>query len=884
MKRFIGYILICLSCIFSVIIGFIPTIHSINGSADFDYGQTFIYKINPKENSNKTEGDIKTGKAIEEVAELFKNRLDKANISTYKLETESEDTIRLSFKAETPVNNLIATYLNFDSNIQVMDYSGKILLESDEFYETGTSYIDYSRNFPIVVLPIKNPGNFKSKLLTAVQEKASSSDENEKYIYLVNNWQAHYSMDKVINDAKSSNTDEYNAYIDRINVSKLDEVFLDYNKDSEDKVFSKLAYINYLQHSRNNVSLANKLANISCAKFNSGSIDYNITLINKDYINDPVNASKPFIEKLLNYSGNYGLYNTVAVSTLLIATVASFIVLVIYLALNYGLKSLAAIALTPVIVLLDFTLFNKFNAEFNAGAIIGLISVTFISLICSLIYFYNIKLEIYSGKNLKKSYENANKRTNFIHIDLSVSTIIFGLVAYLIPNNTFISIGAILIIGGLFNLIINGIFLKILMYFLITSPYIENHLSLLIIDKKLIPNLSNDEKPVYFEKFNKIKNNKKVKTSAIISLVAFLLSVSTLTFFQIKNNNIYNSNFANTPNSRLYVQFEYNDNSNIKTQSDFEEKVLNNLFYFDVNKNQTTKKVEYNSIDTYTYSYRENFSVNQETFKDLYYIVDFNNAKILNKKFSVNVNNTNVKENIDLEEALKYLITKHNNASNFKELSLKTVKNANLDRNNYYSLMFTFIGSLIVSAYILFRFGLGKALYSLISNFTLITICIALLSISRLNVSNEVTLASIILSLLIFSFNLYIYNNEHYLIKEKRITKDINERKDNANYAYNMINYNIIIMSFLFGVISTILITMSALPIYFKIIIIIGIILFNLFNKNNYLIINNWLYKFTYLIKDRIKIKFNNKQKNNQKNTKSYSDGPEEAIFIGIND
>jgi hypothetical protein len=47
-KRFLAYILLCVSILISAFAGFVPTILSINASADYDNGQNFVYQISLK--------------------------------------------------------------------------------------------------------------------------------------------------------------------------------------------------------------------------------------------------------------------------------------------------------------------------------------------------------------------------------------------------------------------------------------------------------------------------------------------------------------------------------------------------------------------------------------------------------------------------------------------------------------------------------------------------------------------------------------------------------------------------------------------------------------------------------------------------------------------
>ena len=920
MKRFIGYILLCASIIFGAVVGFVPSVLSINPSADYSNGQNFIYKITEKQDSDKNEGDILNGSAIKEVTEIFKERLDNVNITSYKLEAEGEDTIRVSFKAEKAINLAVADYLNFDWGFQAMNYSGDIMLESEDFFESGKAEINYDNNFPEIVIELSNPEEFKNKLYENTNGKNQEDDDalsvnrpifdknisyvraegiaadgeaeekvtsNENFIYIVNNWNTEYSMEKVITNIDSADTKEINAYIDRIDSTNPENVYFDYDKLENTKTCEKLLYTGFLANAGSDLALANKLAVITCAKFNSTKLNYNITLTNKDVINEASNNSGAFIENLISHSSGYGSLKQLAFSSLLIAVILAFVVVTVFTFLNYGISALSNAALTPSILLIALALFNLFGAEFNIGAIIALIIVACVSLFSVFPYIRTLKEECYKGKNIKKANEEASKKTLMMQIDLSVISLVFGLVAYLIPNSYMASAGVFLILGGLLNIVINGIFLRIMMYFLSNSSYISENLKLLKIDRKFIPDLTKDEKATYFEEFKKpVKKPFKNKFLGIGAIVILMASLIGIVSFSIATGNIYNVNSNRVSTTRAYIEFNYNENAAIKDVSSLENKVLNHLYTFE-NGKTTDNKLNYSNPVTYTYSYKENYSMNNEILKKVYFVFELSSIKSDDTLVSAFIDqNTNL-EGVVLEDALRYLIVDYNSVSNLNDVSIKMVRNVNNDSNNLYCLIWGAITSGIVLIYFAFRFGISRGVATFAVSFGTMLGITGIFSLVRIPFDSVVTFGIMIISLVVISVLDYIFTKEKIYFKDDRLKLNtLEDKKNESNLALNLSFADIIP---LVGICSLLIVSFgftSSFKAYSIIFVILGLLfacwyiryaLFDVVYS-----IKSFFSKAGNLIKKKHDERLS-KKPINAKNKES-GDGPEEATFIGIND
>ncbi|MFA6755165.1 MAG: hypothetical protein WCR97_01465 [Bacilli bacterium] len=904
MKRFVAYILLCFSVILSAFIGFLPTSLGINASADYDNGQNFVYKIDTKSDGTSSEEDLTTGKAIEEITDEFKYRLDKINISTYKLETEGTDTIKLSFKADPAIATAASKYLMWDWGFEAMNYKGDIMIESSEFFEQGDAYINYDSNYPVIVLPLKNPEDFKTKLYDNVKSADSTDDStdedttddttaNENYIYIVNNWNStEYSLEDIIaDDGANADTVESNSYLSRLDATKESELYFDYDStDTSGKAFTELKYTDFLNNAGSDLALANKLANIAVNQFNCTEFDYDLTLINKDVINDSTNYSDPFIESLISHVGGYGSLKQITLSTLMISLIIALVIVILFLILNYGIASLTTISLTSSILVIVLAIFNSFGAEFNIGTIIALIATAIVSLFASIPYLKRIKEELYKGKSLKKANQEASRLSLPIQIDSSIITILLGIVAYLIPNTILLSAGATLILGGLFSALINIFGLRILMYFLTNSSFAQTHLGLLMVDKKLIPDLSKDQKPLYFDGFKKKDNKNSFKLASIISGVLLIASIIGLITFQSINGNIYNTESNSISGSRAYITLDYYENSDIKSTSDLETKVLNYLYTYNSTTSETsTKNVAYNDVTTYSYTYKENYKVNKEEQTLVYYIIDFSANYDSDTKISAYVDENNKREGVTLNDGIEYLLTKYNSMSNVNEVSIKSVVNVNNDSNNYYGMLFCLIGTAVVGIYFILRFAPSKGLTAIIIVSGAITITFGVFSLIRGNFSSQISLAAILL--MIFGYLVL----DGFLVKERNCYKEkhneittFEERKDNAIYSRNLSYSSIATTSLLSSFILISFFFNDGFTTYFIIFGLVGMAIILLLCKYLYIDI-----EFLFMgINKKMLLRINNRReqrkKNSDKNNKNKKgpkdDGPEEAIFIGIND
>ncbi|MDY4158673.1 MAG: hypothetical protein SOY02_00230, partial [Candidatus Onthovivens sp.] len=97
MKRFAGYLSLCVSVVTAVLVGVVPTILGTNGSGDYSSSNKYVFKVSNKQVSssefsdgtnNKDEFYYENGNTpAEDISNEFKVRLGQAGITGYQLAT-----------------------------------------------------------------------------------------------------------------------------------------------------------------------------------------------------------------------------------------------------------------------------------------------------------------------------------------------------------------------------------------------------------------------------------------------------------------------------------------------------------------------------------------------------------------------------------------------------------------------------------------------------------------------------------------------------------------------------------------------------------------------------------------------------------------------------
>ena len=188
MKRFTGYISLCVSLLGAALVGVVPTILGINGNGDYSSSKNYVFKISNKrttndfsngtENGKLFESDDETATAMDYVLNNVKSKLSTVNISEYKLETIGNDSFQLTFKDNANDYDDVVSYLTFSNSLALGTYEGSFQmgyqvtdlegnngsLDDNTFFKFGSAKVEYRNNYPYVVLQLSKPETFKEKI------------------------------------------------------------------------------------------------------------------------------------------------------------------------------------------------------------------------------------------------------------------------------------------------------------------------------------------------------------------------------------------------------------------------------------------------------------------------------------------------------------------------------------------------------------------------------------------------------------------------------------------------------------------------------------------------------------------------------------------------
>lgn len=939
MKKLFAYITICVSCLIGAVVGIVPSIVNINGNIEYSRSRQYVFKIGDRitdssygdetvSNEYDLLSDSDKEEELEDIVDIFKTRLNNAQVNEYSLVTDGYDTIKVTFKTDSELYDDVESYLTFSWSLMASTYGSEtnVTLGYDAgtiytnltsnidndytFFEPGSAYIEYKNNYPYVVIGLSDPESFKSLYKTAAglnedsttsgrirfnadgAEVDDSSDEedtetsNENKIFILNDWLDGFKLEDLIEDSSSSSNmlssklKEHVLFT--IDATSPENVYWDYDEDDDqDEVTYEEIYFggyglisddSYYGNTIADEGIAYKKANIWMQKFNSESYKYQITCVNSYGEYSYSSGINPSVE-YLNYN------NKVTISSLLIATGVAILFAAIVMAFKFGLPSFASIVFSLATFVSSLACFNLLGVEFNIGTILGILTISIVSLVCGGILFKKVKNEIYLGYSYKKAFSNGNKKAFWYMLDFSIFTLIAGVVSYLIPSNIMLSFGSVLVIGTLFNILFNIIGVRITAWLLYSSSIVEKNPRLLLVEKKYVPDLSNDEKPSYTKNFEYKTSKKKRNIFTIVLTSLALVSTIGIVVFQAINGSIYN-NSTSSIGTEVYVEkYEENDESIDNTIDNYvlelETSFENNIAKDASGETKLFSSVE---VENYYYLYKEG----DVESRKYYYVIEVDSSINYDDTFYYSLDN-GVTWQEDTFENLTNSICEIVFGS-YSKLEILNEYEIDDESNNLYILIYGSIVIGVITLYFVFRFGPSKALTSFA-----ITLCSTLLTVgifvlTRVPVTSIITLSllfTIVITYLIFDI-FFNFEKENYSENKNEYKTNFDLKVENFEYLQNeAFDFVLTILSLsIFSFVG--LVFASGIDNYIILMSVLGLFISAFSIKLSTLNIEIFLNRRFSKIGDRIN--FKPKRISNRSKTVENDEGPEEAIFIGIND
>ena len=132
----------------------VVTSNKFNSNIEFENGQEMVFRIN---NKNEADGkpdfdtEIADDNAVKEIARIMESRLETSNITRYKVETQGNDTLKVSFVQDTERQyEIIKNYLTFDATLAISN-SKETVAYAEEFLNTNKkAYLETTNGYPTV--------------------------------------------------------------------------------------------------------------------------------------------------------------------------------------------------------------------------------------------------------------------------------------------------------------------------------------------------------------------------------------------------------------------------------------------------------------------------------------------------------------------------------------------------------------------------------------------------------------------------------------------------------------------------------------------------------------------------------------------------------------
>jgi preprotein translocase subunit SecF len=759
MRRLLAYITLAISMLLCIGVAATPVLTQIQSDITYSDGVTATFRLTEKEDGNQL-----LDNSAKSIGEEMSSRLSAWGASNYNVVAEGNDTIEATFSA-TQENEYedIENYLAFSGqNYSISSQDDKINFVGDEMFKDSVARIEYYQYAPIVVIPVSDGTKLKEAIdnygkdstdTNSVMRKADEEDTGFKLELWANRKEGESYADITEQGSDSPVAKKILFEFTSTNIF--------YTESAEGKENTELQIIcgktdDNGNYDTNYTAQANYTANKYLRMFNASKLNYDVEMLYST-------VATAQVENLLTY----GLTVNVATSKTLIATLILIVMMCLILALFYRVASIGGIATTLSVGFLSLTFFILFGVQFNVAALVGLVLVLGVSLFSVILYNSKLKEEIYRGRSLKKANSEASKRSTMPILDVSIASVVIGLLIYLMGGSLVSSLGILLILGGAFNAVINLPILKIMMWLVTNSTNMQGNWKAFNVEEKLVPSIGSEKKAAYQGIYQDKDLTKHKKVSAILSGAFIAISVVMMIVFGVTTGSIYNlnSNYAN--NSKIYIAVS-DTNSEIIDANYLEKNVLPNVYVND-------KQLAYTSVVHET---------NEAWDKDLkdyskkteYYIVTIDAVYAddqINSYYVIG----DVKSDVsNLQDTLSNYIEGEVDTTSVVSLKVENaVATQTITTNVIWA---TLIGMAIVAIYYMIRYRISRGLSAIIISVGSGFITMGLFSVTRIVCTPIVTLSAIAVAFFTLLGVTYYLSREREMRKESKNRNQILTKED----------------------------------------------------------------------------------------------------------
>lgn len=744
MRRFIAFIMLAVSILLGVGFATPGMMRNAKLSLDYTSGREFIYSVERKSSDDDT--TIRDSE-MNELVNSLSNRLNDAGVSRYNVIIEGNDQVRVQVSQDyNDKYEHIKKLMSFDSDftLAASDSNADHIVTGEEAFGNNKAYVDYKGSQAYFVIPLANkkPVEELSKYaisLNSAGDGEATSDEGK--ILLWSNFDAEVdTLAKSKEDGQEEMAsrilckfDPSNLYFDEAN-KLLSVAITDYSSEQYSTAYAL------------NASKAQSYVDL----FNARPINLKLTFMFDEYV-DP--AAEAFI--------TYDKPNTLAWSRTLLALIMGLVIVSIFMIAFYKIQGFNAVVNLLLTLFVTFGLFNAVGMTFNVAAIVGLIVVTMLSLISSIIYIETFRNEVYRGRTMKKANQEANKKTFASLIDTHLVTLLVSVVTYFVGSAVIQSLAIACVIGSLISFIANITTNRLLGWLITNDTSSQTNYKLFGIKADKIPDLTKEEKQTYYAPTQDTDFTKKAKRNGLGTLIALGVMILASIGFGVFGNGVVNYS-SNQEFTRAYYELNEYGETIRDTSKDISIEYFNEKINIDQLKDAGVKVRDINKF--------EGTSATDETAKVYYYVIDFKGVVSADTVVSVNV------EGETLETYLYSIINPDENEQtdivSFKQVrEVGTKPTINVTQPSLTNVIIvTAVAAVISALYILIRFGVARGLVTLATSVLATFLPFGFFALTRIGITST-TFVSLIGVVLI---------NTLFTIIHARKAKEINEDKKNA--------------------------------------------------------------------------------------------------------
>ena len=717
MRRLWSHIVIAATSLLMVGATFATVVTNINSNIEFEKGRELTFRVEAKDADGNPDKDyvFTDTKAVEETAKIMEKRLAAADISSYKVETQDVDTIKVTFVRDTEQQyQIIQNYLSFNATLAISNSKETYALATEFLDPNKKAFLETTDGYPAIVIPIKKDNELFQAVYTEAkemsdnntgeveeeQQKQEGEEEQEAirhaYMYLWYDYIVdYYSYDKIKQGAETYDEtiankvlmtfDAANPFLD----DDQDELraYVHPNGNNEDSEITAAGLKEAYQNAHYYVNL-----------LNAGEMEYHVEFM----FSKRANCS---IESLVALDA----HETIAWSRTFIATLCAVAVVTLLLVYFFRLGA-SSVAVTSIVsTFLGLLFVVLLGAEYNVAGLVGLIALAFVSVSSGVVYLSKFKEECYRGRTLKKANSEAAKKALLPTCDLHVILVAIGVACYLLGGVAMKSFAVVTILGGIASLLLNLLGFRGLQWLLANEQGFAGRYDLFDVSADQVADGLDESKPKY-EGPNANKDFTKHRKPVAIAAAALLIaSVATLVAFGIKDKGAVYNTTSPYGNSQLYVEYKSDVANNTALTADVKETIDDILLNTTLGNNKLKDIVE---VETYDYVTKiDGTKSGNVTAYYAYYRITFDRA--LTGEEEVNNNGAKVTiAKLFSEEGLSDAgIAFPTNTV----VSLKNSVRANADQPSFGPIaLATGVGIAIAAFYLLLRYRLSRGLANLI--------------------------------------------------------------------------------------------------------------------------------------------------------------------------